>query len=116
MEEYRRKRAGQACVAAPARPAGFIGGNLRAPHKLKDVKPVYPESMRAAGIAGDVVLNARIAKDGLVDGITVVSTANPALSDAAIQAVTRWEFDSVLLNCMPTEARMVVHVRFALEP
>jgi TonB family protein len=115
-DEYRRMRAAQVCTSAPARPTPFIGGNLRAPRRFKDVKPVYPDAMRAAGVSGDVLITARIAKDGLVDDIAVVSSPNPVLSDAAIQAISRWEFDSTLLNCLPVDTKIEIRTRFELTP
>jgi TonB family protein len=115
-DEYRRMRAAQVCTSAPARPTPFLGGNLRAPRRFKDVKPVYPEAMRAAGVSGDVLITARIAKDGLVEDIAVVSSPNPVLSEAAIQAISGWEFDATLLNCMPVDAKIEIRTRFELTP
>jgi TonB family protein len=115
LEEFRRKRAAQTCTAPP-REAPFIGGNLRVPIKLKDVRPVYPDQLRAAGVGGTVLMAARIGKDGLVDDIAITSSPHPALSEAAIEAVSRWEFDATLLNCLPTEVQMTVSVSFELTP
>jgi TonB family protein len=114
MEEMRRKRAAQVCTSEPARPTPFIGGNLRVPIKVKDVRPIYPDAMRTSGTAGEVRLNARIGKDGLVEDIAVASATHPAFSEAAIQAVNAWEFDATLLNCVPTAVKMTVQVRFDL--
>ena len=116
LQEIKRKRDAQRCTSEPVRSMPFIGGNIRVPIKLKDVKPVYPEAMRAAGRAGTVLLTARISKDGLLDDLAVVSTPDPAFSDAAIQAVSRWEFDATLLNCMAVDTRLAVRVQFDLEP
>jgi TonB family protein len=115
LEEARKKLAAQQCTTEPARPASFIGGNIRVPYKLKDVKPIYPETMRASGMAGEVLLNVQIGKDGLVEAITVASSTNPAFSEAAIQAVNSWQFSSTLLNCMPTAVRMVARVNFVAQ-
>ena len=59
---------------------------------------------------------ARIAKDGLVEDIAVVSSPNPVLSEAAIQAISGWEFDATLLNCMAVEAKIEIRTRFELTP
>jgi TonB family protein len=115
LEEARKKLAAQQCTTEPARPASFIGGNIRVPYKLKDVKPIYPETMRASKTTGEVRLNAQIGKDGLVEAITVASATNPAFSEAAIQAVNAWQFSPTLLNCMPTAVRMAVRVNFSAQ-
>jgi TonB family protein len=116
LEEARRKRAAQVCPSVPERPASFVGGNVRAPWKFVDVRPLYPEHLRTAGVTGSAVLAARIGTDGLVEDVRVVSSTNWAFASAATDAVSRWEFDSTLLNCVPMTTDMTVTVRFDLEP
>lgn len=43
-----------------------VGGNIRVPTKVKDVRPVYPPAAQTAGIQGVVILEARIDVDGRV--------------------------------------------------
>jgi TonB family protein len=83
-----------------------IGGNIRAPHKVKDVRPGYP------GVDGNVELAATIGTDGSVVDVQVVKADRPELGAAAIDAVRQWEFDSTLLNCVPIEVQMNVSVAF----
>jgi TonB family protein len=94
------------------RPAGGIGGNIRAPHKLVDVKPDYPRQLYEAHIGGTVVLQARIDTEGRVSTVDVASPAHPDLNAAAIDAVRQWEFDSTLLNCRKVEVAMKVTANF----
>jgi TonB family protein len=109
-EEMRVKRAAEcAARAAGGAPSG-IGGNLKVPIKLRDVRPVYPESQQATG--GVVVVNATIATNGSVDRVEIVSSPNEELSQAASDAVRQWEFDATLLNCEPIETAMTVTVTF----
>jgi TonB family protein len=115
LEEARRKRAAQVCWSAPERPVSFVGGNVRAPHKFVDVRPSYPEHLRTAGVSGTVALAARIGIDGLVEDIRVVSATDPAFASAATEAVSRWEFDATLLNCVPMPVDVSVTVSFDLE-
>jgi TonB family protein len=89
-----------------------VGGNLRAPRKLKDVRPVYPQSAQAAGIEGTVTLAATIGTDGRVGTVDVVKSAHPDLDAAAVDAVRQWLFDPTLLNCSPTEVSMSVSLNF----
>ena len=92
--------------------AGGMGGNIRAPWKIKDVKPTYPQPLIDADIGGTVVLQARIDTEGRVSSVDVASPAHPDLDAAAIEAVRQWEFDSTILNCTKVEVRMRVTVNF----
>lgn len=82
------------------------GGNIRAPHKVKDVAPGYP------GVDGRIELAATIGTDGSVVDVQVVKSDRPELVSAAIDAVRQWEFDATLLNCVPIEVQMNVSVAF----
>jgi outer membrane biosynthesis protein TonB len=83
------------------------GGNIRAPRKVKDVRPGYP------GLDGDAQLTATIGVDGSVVDTQVVSADTPQLAAAAIDAVRQWKFTSTLLNCVPIEVHMNVSVSFS---
>jgi beta-lactamase regulating signal transducer with metallopeptidase domain len=92
-------------VCAPGA-ANEVGGNLRPPRKLKDVRPGYP------GVSGNIQLAATIGTDGSVIDVQVVKADRPELAPAAIDAVRQWEFSSTLLNCVPIEVHMNVSVTF----
>ena len=91
------------------------GGRVRPPRKLKDVRPIYPPSLRESGTSGKVGLKATIAVDGTVRDVQVVNSVHPDLDNAAIEAVRQWLFDGTLLNCTPTEVTMNVSVDFGIE-
>jgi hypothetical protein len=98
---------------APFKPAppcdnSPVGGSIRPPTKTRDVRPMYPTG---AG-AGQVVLDARIGVDGLVTRAEVAGDADPALANAAINAVSQWEFTPTYLDCQPIEVRMKVNLSF----
>ena len=105
-----------ATATQPQGPARVrVGGNVRAPRKLQDVKPVYPESMRAAGRGGVVRLDAIINVDGTVSGANVLSAdAHPDFAIAAIDAVRQWRFSPTLLNGQPVEVVMTVTIDFSI--
>ena len=96
---------------APACTASATGGQILPPTKIRDVRPGYAE--RLAGVTGMVILDARIGVDGKVGSVEVLSSVHPDLEDAAIAAVSQWEFTPTLLNCAPVEVRMLVSVTFA---
>jgi TonB family protein len=111
VAELAAKRA-QACSNTPSESGVAIGGNIRPPMKLKDVRPDYPEPLKQAGIGGLVVLDANIGTDGSVTRVDVVSSPHPDLANAAADAVRQWLFDATLLNCVPIDVRMKVSVTF----
>ena len=93
-----------------------IGGNIRPPRKLVDVRPVYPPAMRDAGLDGVVSLTALIDVEGLVSSVRVIgSPAHPDLGRAAADAVRQWRFSPTLLNGEAVEVLMNVSVAFSLE-
>jgi TonB family protein len=93
--------------------ADVSGGRVRPPRKIKDVKPIYPDSARDAGLGGQVKLRATIAVDGTVRDVQVVKSISPEIDNAAMEAVRQWLFDGTLLNCQPVEVTMNVSLDFA---
>ena len=55
--------------------ATTVGGNIKPPRKLVDVRPDFPENLRAAGASGVVTLNAVIGVDGKIRELDVVERA-----------------------------------------
>jgi len=91
------------------------GGRVRPPRKIKDVRPIYPASLRESQTAGKVGLKATIAVDGTVRDVQVVKSVHPDLDNAAIEAVRQWQFDGTLLNCTAVEVTMNVSVDFGIQ-
>ena len=91
---------------------GPLGGNIKQPMKIVDVKPTYPARLSAAKVGGDLVLEAVIGTDGTVTEVSVVSGSDPELDAAAIEAVRQWEFSTTFLNCTPVDVHMKVNVSF----
>jgi TonB family protein len=89
-----------------------IGGNIRPPTKVVDVRPLYPASAVAAGAQGTVQLEATIGPDGLVNEVKVVSSPHADLAASATEAVRQWEFEPTLLNCTPVAVTMRVTLNF----
>lgn len=109
-----------AAVAAPAvfaageQPQVRVGGDIKEPKKIKDVKPVYPEAAKAAGVQGIVIIETRIGTDGAVNEAKVLRSI-PELDRAAIDAVMQWKYTPTLLNGQPVEVIMTVTVTFSLQ-
>jgi TonB family protein len=88
-----------------------IGGNIRVPVKLRDVRPGYPATLQ--GEDGQVVLAAVIGTDGHVHHVQVVSATHQEFAEAASDAVRQWEFDATVLNCERVETAMTVTATFS---
>lgn len=88
-----------------------VGGDIKPPVKIKDVKPVYPPIAREAGVAGVVIIEVRIGTDGRVEDGHVLKSI-PLLDEAALDAVKQWEFVPTLLNGVPVPLMMTVTVNF----
>lgn len=96
-------------VQAPLR----VGGHIRAPVKVRDVPPIYPQIAQAARVQGMVILEATIGADGQVLNARVLRSV-PLLDQAALDAVGQWRFTPTLLNGVPVPVVMTVTVQFTL--
>jgi protein TonB len=92
-----------------------IGGNITAPKKIRDVKPVYPAIAQSSHVQGIVIIEANIDENGNVVGAKVLRSI-PLLDQAAVDAVMQWQFVPTLLNGKPTPIIMSVTVNFQLAP
>jgi TonB family protein len=90
-----------------------VGGEIKPPLKLVDVRPVYPADARAAGIKGVVILEARIDAEGNVETARAIKSI-PELDQAAIDAVKQWKFEPTLMNGVPMPVIMTVTINFSL--
>lgn len=105
LDQRRRARLARAADAC-----GGEGGCIVPPIKLVDRKPVYP-----AGYAGPgevISLRATIDTAGRVSNVSIVGDANPDLAQAAIAAVSQWEFDPTRLDGQLVDTEMNVSVTF----
>lgn len=89
-----------------------VGGSVRAPRKLVDVPPIYPMAQANEGVQGVVILEGRIGEDGSVEDVKIVRDPNAGLSQAAVDAVSQWQFTPTLLNGCPVPVLMTVTVNF----
>ena len=92
-----------------------VGGNVRAPRKLVDVRPVYPQEMRDAGREGVVPLEAIIRRDGTVGSVRVLSAGvHPDFVVAAVDAVRQWRFSPAKRYGVPVDVIVEVAMEFKL--
>lgn len=88
------------------------GGRIIPPHKVDDVRVIYPASLSGTGRGGRVVLEATIGTDGTIREVRTIEADSPEFEAAASEAVRQWRFTQTLLNCVPIEVQMTVTTRF----
>jgi protein TonB len=76
---------------------------------LKRVEPIYPRQLQSMRIAGTVVLDAVIRRDGTIGEVTVLQSSNAAFAQSAITAVKQWRY-----NPLSFEGILTVTVNFTL--
>ncbi len=91
-----------------------VGGNIRTPTKIKDVRPAYPPEALASRIQGVVILEAIIDDQGNIANAKVLRSI-PLLDSAAFTALSQWQFTPTLLNGTPVGVIMTVTVNFTLQ-
>jgi hypothetical protein len=59
-----------------------------------------------------VVMDGHIGLDGFIRDLQVRNQAHPDFASAALSAVSQWQWDQTLLNCVPVEVFITVTARF----
>jgi periplasmic protein TonB len=75
------------------------------------VTPTYPQMARIAHIQGDVILQATISKNGIIENLRAVQ-GHPILIQAAMDAVKQWKYKPYILNGEPVEVETTIKVQF----
>jgi protein TonB len=97
-----------------AAPGGPIVRSAR-PKGGYQVRPVYPEVARRAGIQGTTLLRIHIEADGHVSDVSVQRSAgHQSLDEAAAEAVRRWRFEPAINSAGPVSMWAVVPVEFRI--
>ncbi len=95
-------------VAPPVRLSHMSEGDL-----VRKILPVYPPLARSARIQGQVLLQAMISKQGVIEDLKVLS-GHPMLVPAAKEAVRQWRYRPYVLNNEPVEVETQITVTFSL--
>jgi protein TonB len=83
------------------------------PEAIERVPPEYPEAARQANVAGTVIVQALIGRDGLVKETKVVQSIE-GLDEAAESAVAQWTFKPAKTKGEPVAVWVAVPVKFTL--
>jgi protein TonB len=91
-----------------------VGRDVRAPKKLKDVRPSFPGPAMAARVQGTVIVDITIGPDGRIQSTQLLKSV-PLLDAAALDAVRQWEYAPTIVDGKGVAVLMTVTVHFSLQ-
>lgn len=101
-------------LASPADGALRAGQDVPVPSRRKYVAPEYPPDAAAQGIRGIVIMEVLIGEDGRVINARVTRSI-PGLDEAAVAAVSLWEYEPTKVSGKPVKVILAQHITFALK-
>jgi protein TonB len=90
------------------------GSGITPPSILREVKPDYTDEARRRGVAGDVVLEIVVKKDGGVGDVRILQGLGAGLDQRAVDAVRAWRFSPARRFGTPVDVIVEVAVEFKL--
>jgi TonB family protein len=90
-----------------------IGGAVRPPVKIVDVRPVYPELARQTRAHGMVEVDIVVGPNGEVESARVTKSV-PLLDKAALDAVRKWKYAPTIVNGIAVPVKLSVGLSFAM--
>ncbi len=90
-----------------------VPGSQQGRRLVNHVQPEYPPLARQARIQGSVKFEARIAADGALKSLRVIS-GHPQLVQAAMDAVRQWKYEPLVIDGQPVEVVTDIDVNFTL--
>ena len=93
---------------------GAVGGEIREPKKIRDVRPMYPREAQAARVQGAVIMEAVIDAMAMSPTSSSCALRTSCWITAAMDAVRQWKSTPTTINGMPVSVIMTVTVNFTL--
>jgi TonB family protein len=90
-----------------------VGGRVRPPKAIVQVRPQYPTLVRQTRVQGDVKIDAILDEQGNVIDMIVVS-GHSLLYQAAVDALKRWKYEPTYLNDRPIAVELIMTITFQL--
>jgi TonB family protein len=106
-----------AVVQMTARPAPDPVGNFGISPAVvfRGTDPSYTEEARTAGLQGTVQVSFMIGEDGVPQDLRVISPLGRGLDEKAMESVSQWRFQPVVLNGRPFRVDSTISVTFSLD-
>lgn len=92
-----------------------VGGDVKAPVVTHRIDPIYSDMARKTRVAGVVIVEAVINKNGEVEEVKVLKGLPMGLSESAVDAVKQWKFKPGTLNGQPVDVIFNLTVNFKLD-
>jgi TonB family protein len=90
-----------------------MGGEIKPPKKIYDVKPLYPPTAQVERVQGVVIVETVLDATGRIAAARVLRSI-PLLDEAALEAVRQWQFEPPLVDGQPRAVLMTTTVNFSL--
>lgn len=90
--------------------SAIVAGQVTAPRKIKDVRPVYPREALEAGDEGVVLLELNVTDSGTVEQARILWSQCTRLEQAAVTAARQWQYAQVRVNGEPMPFTVVADV------
>jgi TonB family protein len=90
------------------------GSGIEPPRLLREVKAIYTDEARRAGIRGEVLLEIVVRHDGTVSNARVLQGLGYGLDGEAMKAVRQWRFSPARRLGQPVDVLVEVAVEFRL--
>jgi TonB family protein len=98
---------------ADARPLR-VGGAVKPPRVLREVRPVYSQDALRSKLTGEVTLDVVVAADGSVRDVRVVKSI-PAFDQSAIDAARQWRFEPGRVKGRAVDVAVTLLFRFTVK-
>lgn len=119
MKKLTRTWLASACLALAAwaqAPGDFAMSELdEVPRPKRQVAPIYPYNMRAAGLVGRVTIEFIVSSEGRVVAAQVMRSNNPYFERPALDAVMKWTFAPGKKAGRPVNTRCQIDIPFMLD-
>jgi protein TonB len=94
-----------------------VDGDVTAPRLIKEVKPRYPAGAKSARIAGSVMLEAVVNRDGTVGEVRVARSLDTeyGLDDEAVKALKKWKFSPGKKDGIAVPVLVEVEMTFSVQ-
>lgn len=100
--------------AEPALKVAYVAGMDAAPAVIVRAAPVYPQELRAKGVQGAALVDARVDSTGRVVGVELVKATRPEFGERALEAARAWTFRPAMAQGKPIGARVRLPFDFVM--
>jgi TonB family protein len=85
------------------------------PEAITKVEPVFPDAAKRAGVAGTVMTQVLVNREGNVVDARIVKSI-PMLDQVALDAIRQWRFKPAMSNGQPVAVWVAVRLKFGSSP